>query len=114
MNEGQGRSARGWLLPAGLALVAMVSAAVLALQAAAGPQAQPQRSTAGTTQAAPYTSVDRPRSSSVAPARRATALPGAGEPRGVVVDSLGIDAPVVPVETRGTSLDPPDDPQVLG
>jgi hypothetical protein len=32
----------------------------------------------------------------------------------VVVESLGIDAPVVPIATQGTSLDPPDDPQVLG
>ena len=30
------------------------------------------------------------------------------------MESLGIDAPVVPIETDGTALDPPDDPRILG
>ena len=110
MNDDRGWAARGWLLPAALALVAMASAVVLAFQSAAGPQLPQQRPAAMTT----TTTVDQPRSSSVAPEPRATALPGAGEPRGVVVESLGIDAPVVPITAQGTSLDPPDDPQVLG
>lgn len=42
------------------------------------------------------------------------AVPGAGPPRRIVVESLGIDARVVPITTQGTTLDPPADPQVLG
>lgn len=40
--------------------------------------------------------------------------PTAGTPRSVVIDSLGIDAPVVPIVSEGQSLEPPPDPQQLG
>jgi hypothetical protein len=43
-----------------------------------------------------------------------TDLPGAGVPRRVVVTSLGVDAPVLPIVAEGQSLDPPSDPQSLG
>lgn len=38
----------------------------------------------------------------------------AGAPRRVVVPSLGIDAPVVPIKTTDDTLVPPSDPQRLG
>ncbi len=38
----------------------------------------------------------------------------AGAPRRVVVPSLGIDAPVVPIKTTNDTLVPPSDPQQLG
>lgn len=40
--------------------------------------------------------------------------PTAGTPRSVVIDSLEIDAPVVPIVSEGQSLDPPPDPRQLG
>ena len=46
-----------------------------------------------------------------------TANPAAwkpGAPRRLIVPTLGIDAPVVPIEAPGGVLTPPADPQVLG
>ena len=43
-----------------------------------------------------------------------TPQPGTGAPRRVLIDSLGVDAPVIAVVTQGRTLDPPADPQVLG
>jgi LPXTG-site transpeptidase (sortase) family protein len=43
-----------------------------------------------------------------------TALPAAGPPLGVLIGSLGIDAPVLRIATDGTTLEPPPDPQDLG
>ena len=37
-----------------------------------------------------------------------------GAPRRIVIRSLGVDAPVVPIETVGDTLVPPSDPQQLG
>ncbi len=37
-----------------------------------------------------------------------------GAPRRLLVPSLGVDAPVVPIEAPGGVLTPPEDPQVLG
>ncbi len=37
-----------------------------------------------------------------------------GRPRTLVIESLGVRAPVVAVEARGDVLHPPDDPTVLG
>lgn len=48
------------------------------------------------------------------PSPRATAHPAAGPPQRVSIESLGLDAPVVPVTTEGRTLEPPADPQVLG
>jgi hypothetical protein len=45
---------------------------------------------------------------------RPRALPAAGIPRAVVVDALAIDVPVLSIESRGRTLEPPADPQVLG
>jgi hypothetical protein len=42
------------------------------------------------------------------------ASPGAGAPDRVVITSLGVDAPVVPVVAAGSTLDPPSDPRSLG
>ena len=42
------------------------------------------------------------------------ALPGAGVPTRVVIEALGVDAPVLSVAMQGRSLDPPPDPQDLG
>lgn len=105
-----------WLLPALVSVVALVVAAVWWLQAAGreAPQSAPSTSTPSAT-----ATVEAPAVSSGGGATRptqpsATALPGAGAPRTVVVDSLAIDASVVPIELQGTSLDPPDDPGVLG
>lgn len=49
------------------------------------------------------------------PSRRPGAShPSAGEPRRVVVPSLGIDAPVVSIPVVDSVLTPPSDPQTLG
>jgi LPXTG-site transpeptidase (sortase) family protein len=37
-----------------------------------------------------------------------------GVPRRVVIDRLGMDAPVVPISAVGDALTPPSDPQLLG
>ena len=116
MDHKRAGSSRGWLLPALLSVVALVVAAVLWFQGSGGevPQSAPARSTPS------VTATDEPAaepSASVAAGSgkpSATVLPGAGAPRTVVVESLGIDASVVPIAVQGTSLDPPDDPQVLG
>jgi len=116
MEHKRAGSSRTWLLPALLSVVALVVAAVLWLQGSGGevPQPTPVRSTPSVTATAetspePSASADRkPRKPLDAP------LPGAGAPATVVVESLGIDASVVPIGLQGTSLDPPDDPQVLG
>jgi LPXTG-site transpeptidase (sortase) family protein len=38
----------------------------------------------------------------------------AGSPQRLVIDALGVDAPVVGIDAPGGVLRPPDDPQVLG
>ena len=43
-----------------------------------------------------------------------TALPAAGLPQGVYIESLGIDAPVLRIVTDTSTLTPPPDPQDLG
>ena len=114
MTDSRAGSSQPWLLPALLALVALVAAAAVWTGAATpsgeGPAPGPVPSTEAAT-GTPW-AASAPRSTS--PASRPRALPGAGRPRAVVVESLGIDAPVVPIATDGTALDPPDDPQVLG
>ena len=108
-------NSRSWLFPAVLALVAFVAAGVLWLQAITG-QEQERRPVAESSTpppaAVPTPTEEPSRSPSKRP--RPTRQPAAGPPQVVVVESLGIDAPVVPIATEGTSLDPPDDPQVLG
>lgn len=50
-------------------------------------------------------------------ARTPTPVPrprAAGTPRRVLIESLGIDAPVLPIVSDRGSLDPPPDPQQLG
>ena len=118
MEHKQAGSSRAWLLPALLSVVALVAATVLWFQGSGEevPQTAPALSTPSVTAtvetpAEPSTSTSAAATPTKPPA---TSLPGAGAPRTVVVESLGIDAPVVPIATRGTSLDPPDDPQVLG
>lgn len=103
-----------WLLPALLAVVAYVAATVLWLQVDTPEEPKPAtRTLSASAETAPAeTAPAAPRS--VTAAQPAKALDEAGPPRGVVIDSLGIEAPVVPIATDGTSLDPPDDPQVLG
>ena len=113
MEHKQAGNSRAWLLPALLSVVALVAATVLWVQGSGGVVSQPApaRSTPSTT-----VTVEAPAEPSASAAAKpsAMALPGAGAPRTVVVESLGIDASVVPIAVQGTSLDPPDDPQVLG
>jgi len=64
--------------------------------------------------------------SAVMPLNRPTAVVGTtfhrhgrpawkpGVPRRVVIERLGMDAPVVPIDTVGNALTPPSDPQLLG
>ena len=105
-------AAQRWLLPALLSLVALVSAGVLWRDAPAPADAHPEGATAPPATAPSRTpAVTQP----ARPMRtRSAPLSAAGAPQEVVVQSLGIDAPVVAIATEGTSLDPPDDPQVLG
>jgi len=111
MKHERAGASRGWLLPALLAAVAVVAATVLWYQGATveSPRAT---SAVSTPSASVETTPSVPRPTTAVPP--AVALAGAGPPRSLVVDSLGIDAPVVLITTQGTSLDPPDDPQVLG
>jgi LPXTG-site transpeptidase (sortase) family protein len=44
----------------------------------------------------------------------ATSSDAAGPPQRLVIDALGVDAPVVGIDAPGGVLRPPDDPQVLG
>lgn len=46
--------------------------------------------------------------------QRSSVRAAAGTPVHVVIDTLTIEAPVVPIVSDGQSLDPPPDPQVLG
>ena len=116
MEHQRAGSSRSWLLPALLSVVALAVAVALWLQGSGeeAPQTAPAQSTPSVTatveaSAEPSASVAaQPSTPSV------TALPGVGAPRSLVVESLGIDASVVPIAAQGTSLDPPDDPQVLG
>jgi LPXTG-site transpeptidase (sortase) family protein len=45
---------------------------------------------------------------------RPAPAPGTGRPARLLVPSLGVDAPVVGIDTEGSVLVPPDDPQTLG
>lgn len=117
MKHERAGGSRGWLLPALLVAVAVLAATILWLQGetAEAPQATQVRqatSAVSTPSASVETTSSLPRLTTAVPP--AVALAAAGPPRSVVVDSLGIDAPVVSITTQGTSLDPPDDPQVLG
>jgi len=117
MKHERAGGSRGWLLPALLVAVAVLAATILWLQGetAEAPQATQARqatSAVSTPSASVETTSSLPRLTTAVPP--AVALAAAGPPRSVVVDSLGIDAPVVSITTQGTSLDPPDDPQVLG
>lgn len=120
MQSTHAGGSRGWLPPALLAVVALVATAVLWFQVTAA-EAPPAPSAVGSpgspSVSAPATVPSRPgpgRATATKVPQKVTALPGAGAPQRVVVESLRIDAPVVPIATQGTSLDPPDDPQVLG
>jgi LPXTG-site transpeptidase (sortase) family protein len=116
MEHKQAGSSRAWLLPALLSVGALVLAAGLWWQGSGGavPQVAPAPSTPPVT-ATVEVPAEPGRSVAPQPKRSsATELPGAGPPRTVLVESLGINAPVVPIALEGTSLDPPDDPQVLG
>lgn len=116
MEHQRAGSSRGWLLPALLSVVALVAAAVLWFQGSGGevPQTTSARSTPSVAATA-ESRVEPGDSVAVKPRKpSATSLPGAGAPRTVIVESLGIDASVVPIELDGTSLDPPDDPNTLG
>lgn len=116
MEHKQTGSSRAWLLPALLSVVALVVATVLWFQGSGGVASQPApaRSTPSTTVTV-EASAEPSASAPATPGKPSpTARPGGGAPRTVVVESLGIDASVVPIAVQGTSLDPPDDPQMLG
>jgi len=114
MDHRRAGGSQKWLLPALLSVVALVAAAVLWFQGSGGDvsQSAPSRSTPSVS--AMVGAAAEPSAAAKQRKPSAAALPGAGAPRTVVVDSLGIDASVVPIAVQGTSLDPPDDPQVLG
>lgn len=116
MEHTRAGSSRGWLLPALLSVMALVAATVLWIQGSGGQVAQPAPARSTPSVAATVDASAEPSAGLTAKPRKpsATVLPGAGAPRTVVVESLGIDASVVPIAIQGTSLDPPDDPQVLG
>lgn len=103
-----------WVPAAVLGVLALAAAAVTwtdGLQAGDDGAAARRSSTPAVTAtlaSAPPT--DRRRRSTEA----AIALPGAGVPSRVLIDGLGIDAPVLSVAMQGQSLDPPPDPQELG
>ena len=107
-------NSRSWLFPAALALVAFVAAGVLWLQATTAQERERRPAAESSTTTTPVPTPTEEPSTSPTKRTRPTKQPVAGPPQVVVVESLGIDAPVVPIATVGTSLDPPDDPQVLG
>ena len=119
MQDKHAGGSRSWLPPALLSVVALSAATVLWFQAAEPglQQGSSSASTSTTARLAPTTALTPSASARRAPSTPSTErkqLRSAGAPQRVVVASLGIDAPVVPIATQGTSLDPPDDPQVLG
>jgi LPXTG-site transpeptidase (sortase) family protein len=62
----------------------------------------------------PVAAAVEPTSEAAQPSIPATTDVRAGRPQRVLIESLGIDARVLPIVTRGRSLDPPADPQDLG
>ena len=93
-----------WVPAAGLS-VALLFAAGVVWQQAPEPTPGPASELTAVTAVAPSTP----------PARTADVpAPVPGTPRAIVIDSLEIDAPVVPIVSEGQSLDPPPDPQQLG
>lgn len=101
------------LLAAGGLAAAGVVAALVA--AASGTEGSPSAATSSAHAShTPPPTATPTTATPVRTAQRARRLPGAGPPRRIVMDSLGIDASVVPVATEGSSLDPPADPQLLG
>lgn len=103
MSPGRGRLS-GWLTAAGL-LLAVAGLAAYVLQA-------PAATTHGTPEAGPTSK--GPASGARAAVEPARARWETGAPRRVLVPTLGIDAPVVPIRTVGDTLVPPSDPQQLG
>lgn len=104
---------RLWLPAAVLAAVSFAAAALTVAGAGNSSVAGPSTATvpawtieSSSPMAAPV--VGRPEKSSPTP------LPAAGAPQRVHVESLGIDAPVLPIVTEGSTLDPPPDPRDLG
>lgn len=99
-TSGRGRH-HWWLAAAGVVLVVAGAAIWLGQQPGVGQSIDP---TGGTT-ATPTTGTTEE-------ATRAHWVPGA--PRRVVIPSLGVAAPVLPIKAPGGTLVPPSDPQQLG
>ena len=108
------------LLAASLAVASFAAAAFLwfgpGSSVGDGPPAQ-----AATTPQGPVLTVSTPQptpSDKPTPGRTRTPQPSAldevGAPQRVVIESLDIDAPVLPISTEGNTLTPPPDPQDLG
>jgi len=100
-----------------LGLVLVVGGGVVVARAAA-PASQSEPAVTRTTPALdlerpvrlePATAPAHSRGRPVAPRSRA-----AGPPHRLVIDTLGVDAPVVGIDAPGGVLRPPDDPQMLG
>jgi LPXTG-site transpeptidase (sortase) family protein len=132
------RSERGghhrWVSALGLALVVGGFAAggslgprTVAADAPGAPGAS--AATSGGTSRSPYVIEPRvtletapagpaPAKPTVTGSPKATTAPapaaGTGRPARLIVPSLGVDAPVVGIETQGAVLVPPDDPRTLG
>ncbi len=110
-GESPQEQARGrWIAPA-----LLVAGVVLVVAGVVGWLQQPQDTEPPRTAPATETTTseqetaDSPELPDAAPA---SWKPGA--PRRLLVPSLGVDAPVVPIEAPGGVLTPPADPQVLG
>lgn len=105
----QGRR-RLWLPAALLAVLSFAGAGFLLADDVSPSDPGPSASAASTQPSLAPT----PASPKEAAAAAATALRAAGAPQRIYIESLGIDAPVLPIETDGRTLEPPPDPQELG
>ncbi len=108
--EQQVRARGRWIAPALLVagIVLVVVGVVGWIQQARDP-VQPGSGSAAESTPSGQETADSPDLPDAAPA---SWKPGA--PRRLLVPSLGVDAPVVPIEAPGGVLTPPADPQVLG
>lgn len=118
MSSGRGRLS-GWVIAAG-ALLVVVGLAAWLLQSPT-PTPTPSASEPSNSPTSEAPSVAGETEAPGAPDADAGALIEpeqaeweAGAPRQVLVPSLGIAAPVLPIKTTGSTLVPPSDPQQLG
>jgi len=102
MSTGRGNRLAGLIAAAGLVVAGVGAAYVLQSPGASTPLTPGPSDAGDAATATPPTQKPKP-----APWE-------AGAPRRLVVPSMGIDAPVMPIATRGDTLVQPSDPQQLG